>query len=170
MNNSIPKLYQLSNQVKYLMTAFLLVLITGVSVGLIYVMETTSFSMKGTNEHYAGSKMTDELDIPEKYPKNFEGMLLITHTHLISFAFIFLAMGAIFLMNTVITGDWKTFLIVEPFLSVLGTFGSIWGIRYLSEFFSLTVMIFGLLTYLTFYFMAGILLYELLFKKNINLP
>ena len=69
MNNSIPKLYQLSNKVKYLITTFLLVMITGVSVGLIYVMETTSFSMKGTSEHYAGSEITDELDIPENTQK-----------------------------------------------------------------------------------------------------
>ena len=170
MNNSIPKLYQLSNKVKYLITTFLLVMITGVSVGLIYVMETTSFSMRGTSEHYAGSEIIDELDIPEKYPKNFEGLLLTTHTHLISFAFIFLAMGLIFLMNSVITGVWKTIIMIEPFFSVLGTFGSIWGIRYISELFSVTTMIFGVLTYLTFYFMAGILLYELLLKKNINLP
>lgn len=166
MNSSLPKLYQLSKYSKYLLTAFLLVLIIGVSVGLIYVMETTSLSVKGTSEHYAGTKITDELDIPEKYPKNFEGMLLTTHTHLISFAFIFLAMGTMFMMNTVVTEGWKIFIIIEPFISVLGTFGSIWGIRYLSELFSVTIMLFGILTYLTFYFMAGILLYELLYKKN----
>jgi hypothetical protein len=136
----------------------------GVSVGLYYVYETTEMTPRGTDEHYAGSPLVDEMDIPEKYPKEFESMLLTTHTHLISFAFIFFFLCGIFYLNSIVTGGWKTFFMVEPFVSVFGTFGSIWGVRYLSGTFSLSTMFFGLLTYVSFYIMVAIILYELLFK------
>jgi|TARA_Y100000031_G_C8229597_1_gene390210 hypothetical protein len=166
MNRNLPQLMDLTNNVKYFLSAFLVLMTIGVTVGLVYVFETTSMSAVGTEAHYAGSLITDELDIPEKYPKEFDGMLLTTHTHVISFAFIFFFLGGIFLMNSIITGGWKTFLIIEPFISVIGTFGSIWGIRYVSSIFSILTIIFGTLTYLSFYFMIGLILYELLFKNK----
>jgi hypothetical protein len=69
-------------------------------------------------------------------------------------------------MNSTITGGCKTFLLVEPFISVLGTFGSIWGIRYFSASFSVATMIFGVLTYLSFYIMVSVCIYDLLLKKD----
>lgn len=166
MNNSLPRLCDLPQKVKYFLAAFLLVMTIGVTVGFIYVNQTTGFSGQGTSDHYAGSILEDDMDIPEKYPKEFESMLLTTHTHLISFSFIFLLLGALFYMNSTITGGCKTFLMVEPFISVLGTFGSIWGIRYFSASFSVATMIFGVLTYLSFYIMVSICIYDLLLKKD----
>jgi len=165
MNNSLPRLLELPDKARYFLSAFLLVMTIGVTVGLVYVNQTTGMSGKGTTEHYAGSTMDDELDIPNKYPKGIEGMLLTTHTHLISFSFIFFFLGAIFYMNSIITGWWKTFLMIEPFISVLGTFGSIWGIRYLSPSFSMATMVFGILTYISFYLMVAVIFYEIHLKK-----
>lgn len=155
---------ELPQKVKYFLSAFLILMTIGVTVGLVYVNLTTGMTGQGTTEHYAGSELKDELDIPEKYPKEMESMLLTTHTHLISFSFVFFFLGAIFYMNSTITGGWKTFLMIEPFVSVLGTFGSIWGVRYLSDVYSLAILIFGVLTYASYYLMVAIVLYDLLFK------
>ena len=165
MNNIFPRLVDLPQNIKYFLAAFLLLMSLGVSLGLVYVYETTEMTSGGTEEHYTGSTSEDDIDIPEKYPKEFESMLLTTHTHLISFSFIFFFLGLIFYMNSTITGGWKTFIIIEPFISVLITFGSIWGVRYSSLIYSNYIILFGILTYLSFYLMVAMSLYELLVKK-----
>ncbi len=166
MNNVFPRLVDLPQNIKYFLSAFLLLISLGVTLGLVYVYETTEMTAGGTEEHYAGSILDDDMDIPEKYPKEFESMLLTTHTHLISFSLIFFFLGSIFYMNSTITGGWKTFIIIEPFISVLITFGSIWGVRYISSIFSNYTILFGILTYLSFYLMVAVSLYELLLKKT----
>jgi len=165
MNNIFPRLVDLPQNIKYFLSAFLLLMSLGVSLGLVYVYETTEMTSGGTEEHYTGSALNDDMDIPEKYPKELESMLLTTHTHLISFSFIFFFLGLIFYMNSTITGGWKTFIIIEPFISVLITFGSIWGVRYSSLIYSNYIILFGILTYLSFYLMVAMSLYELLVKK-----
>ena len=166
MNNIFPRLVDLPQNIKYFLAAFLLLMSLGVSLGLVYVYETTEMTSGGTEEHYTGSALNDDMDIPEKYPKELESMLLTTHTHLISFSFIFFFLGLIFYMNSTITGGWKTFIIIEPFISVLITFGSIWGVRYSSLIYSNYIILFGILTYLSFYLMVAMSLYELLVKKS----
>ena len=165
MNNIFPRLVDLPQNIKYFLSAFLLLISLGVTLGLVYVYETTEMTSGGTEEHYTGSALNDDIDIPEKYPKELESMLLTTHTHLISFSFIFFFLGLIFYMNSTITGGWKTFIIIEPFISVLITFGSIWGVRYSSLIYSNYIILFGILTYLSFYLMVAMSLYELLVKK-----
>jgi len=166
MINSLPTLNQLSSNVRYFLLAFIVCLTIGVTVGLVYVWKTTSMSPAGASEHYSGSVVSGDLDIPEKYPKSVESMLLTTHTHVISFAMIFLVLGGIFSLNSLIKGSLKTFVIIEPFITVLGTFGSIWGMRYLFSVYSYLSIIFGVMTYFTFYFMVGVVLYDLILKKN----
>ena len=166
MINSLPTLNQLSSNVRYFLLVFIVCLTIGVTVGLVYVWKTTSMSPAGASEHYSGSVVSGDLDIPEKYPKSVESMLLTTHTHVISFAMIFLVLGGIFSLNSLIKGSLKTFVIIEPFITVLGTFGSNWGMRYLSSVYSYLSIIFGVMTYFTFYFMVGVVLYDLILKKN----
>ena len=166
MINSLPTLNQLSSNVRYFLLVFIVCLTIGVTVGLVYVWKTTSMSPAGASEHYSGSVVSGDLDIPEKYPKSVESMLLTTHTHVISFAMIFLVLGGIFSLNSLIKGSLKTFVIIEPFITVLGTFGSIWGMRYRSSVYSYLSIIFGVMTYFTFYFMVGVVLYDLILKKN----
>ena len=81
MNSTLPRLVDLPQKIKYFLVAFLVLMTIGVTVGLMYVWETTSMSPAGALEHYSGSVASGDLDIPEKYPKSVEGMLLTTHTH-----------------------------------------------------------------------------------------
>jgi hypothetical protein len=155
-----------NDQVKLLIVAFTICLVVGVSIGLVYIYTTESTSAAGTIEHYRGSNVTGDFDIPDKYPKTFEGMLLTTHTHVIAFAIIFLILGLFWAMNSIVVGWWKLFFLVEPFVSVLITFLSLWGIRYVSDSFSYISMVFGILTYTSFYLMAWIILLDLLNRQK----
>ena len=159
------KLYQLPKGIKLLLLLTVLNLMVGVGVGLYYVANTTHLSLEGTSEQFRGSILEDEFDIPEKFPKPIAELLTTTHNHIISMTFIFFIMGGIFYLNSIITGFWKTFFIAEPFFSILATFGGIWLIRFIHPSFAYLVMVSGVLMYLSFFLMAGTLIYELSIKK-----
>lgn len=159
------KLYKLDNDLKTFLSLFLIVLSIGVTIGLIYVYSTTTISSIGITDHYAGSETIDEFDIPLKYPKPINEMLLTTHNHIISFALIFFLVSIIFYFNTIITGKIKFFLLIEPLISTIFTFGSLWGIRFIDKSFIFITILSSSILYLSFYFIVLILLYELLIKK-----
>ena len=156
------KLYQLDDILKYFLSLFLIVMTIGVTIGIIYVQSTTNISTEGTIHQYAGSETKDEFDIPEHYPKPISDMLMTTHNHIISFAMIFGMIGLLFYFNSIITGLWKFVLMAEPLISTLITFGSIWGIRFIAPEFAYITMVSGILMYITYYVMVGVMLYELL--------
>jgi len=159
------KLYQLPGAIKLLLMLTVLNLTAGVSIGLYYVSNTTHLLPEGTAEQFRGSPVDDDFDIPEKFPKPISELLTTTHNHIISMTFIFFIMGGIFYFNSIITGFWKTFFIAEPFFSILVTFGGIWLIRFIHHSFSYLVMVSGILMYLSFFIMAGTIIYELSSKK-----
>ena len=164
-NISIIKLYQLPKAIKLLLMLTVLNLTAGVSIGLYYVSNTTHLSPEGTAEQFRGSSIDNNFDIPEKFPKPISELLTTTHNHIISMTFIFFIMGGIFFFNSIITGFWKSFFIAEPFFSILATFGGIWLIRFIHSSFSYLVMVSGVLMYLSFFIMAGTIIYELSSKK-----
>ena len=155
-----------SKNIKFLLISFLLTLTIGVTIGLIFVMDSTHLTPNGTIEHYNGSAPNDEFDIPEHYPKPIKEMLMTTHSHIISFGLIFLALCFIFSQNSIVFGSLKTFLIIEPFISIIATFGGIWLLRFVHSNFVYLIIASGILMYFSFYFMVFISLVDLL--KNIN--
>ena len=159
-------LSQLHPDLKKFLAAFLLVMTVGVTIGLIYVQQTTHVTPTGTTERYAGSAEKDEFDIPDHYPKPISDMLMTTHNHVINFSIIFVLVGFMFYFSTTITGKWKLFLMMEPLISTLITFGSIWGIRFVSPTFAYITIISGILMYLVYYLMVGVMLKELLGKSK----
>jgi len=149
-------------KLKRLLTLFIVVLTIGITTGLIYLSFTTGSKISGIEEHYKGSVIKDEFDIPEKYPKTVQNLLLTTHNHLLSLSIIFLIIGGIFSYSTSIKSDkLKSFLIYEPFFSIILTFGGIWGLRYLHPLFLWVIIISGTIMYSSFYFMALISIFEL---------
>ena len=160
------RLYELPRKLKLLCFLTIFNLTIGVGVGLYYVGYTTQYSSMGISEHFAGSEVSDDFDIPDKYPKPFSELLNTTHTHVISMTFIFIITGGIFFFNSIITGSIKTFLIVEPFISIIVTFGGIWLVRFIHPGFSYLVILSGILMYLSFFIMAGTIFYELSIKPT----
>ena len=164
-NISKISLYQLPKGMKILILLTILNLTIGVGIGLYYVANTTHLSSEGITEQFRGSAVNNNFDIPEKFPKPISELLTTTHNHIISMTFIFFIMGGIFYLNSIITGYWKSFFIAEPFFSILATFGGIWLIRFIHPFFAYLVMVSGVLMYLSFFIMAGTIIYELSRKK-----
>lgn len=160
------KLFQLNSDLKKILFLFVFTLTIGVSVGILYLSQTTNLSASGTISRYNGDTVEDEFEIPENYPKSFGELLLTTHNHVISFSLIFILLGLVFYFNSVITGKLKTLLIVEPFISTIVTFGSIWLVRFWDENFIYLTIISAVLLYTSFYIMSFVILYELLFKKE----
>jgi hypothetical protein len=157
------KLSLLDKQLKTFLAAYLIIVTIGVSIGLIYLSQTTSMTPKGTIERFNGSETKEvELDIPESYPKPISELLVSTHNHILGLSFIFFSVGLIFYFNTIIKGMLKTVLMVEPLISSIITFGSIWLIRFVDPAFVYLTFISSILMYTGFYIIVLISLFELL--------
>ena len=103
-----------------------------------------------------------------KTPKTFQDLISHAHNHIITFSFIFLSIGLIFSKNSLIKGNLKLFLILEPFLSIILTFGGFFILRFVSDSFTYVIIISSILMYSCFYCMLFVSLYDLLFNKNEN--
>lgn len=125
----------IDKSLKLFLTVYIIVLILGVSIGLSFVRLTTSMTPKGTVERFRGSEEinNNDFEIKENYPKPISEMLLTTHNHILGLSFIFFTIGIIFYFNTVIKGFWKIFLMIEPLISVVVSFGSIWLMRFVHK-------------------------------------
>ena len=163
MNTS---LYKLEKSLKQFLSAYIIILSIGVILGILYVKLNTNLTPTGTVERFNGSEIENsDFDIPEQYPKPLNDLLLTTHNHFIGFSFIFLTIGLIFYFNSIITGVLKTILILEPFVSIFLTFGSIWGMRFIDDFFVYILFLSSAVMYLSYFIMAGVSVYEMIFKK-----
>ena len=163
LNNIL--LHQLPANLKLLLLLTVVNLTVGVGIGLYYVVNTTELTPAGTTEHFSGSEIDAEFDIPEKYPKPVTELITTTHNHILSLTLIFLVIGGIFYFNSSISGRMKTILIAEPFISIITTFGGIWLMRFVHPAFVYLVIPSGILMYGCYFIMAGVLFYELGLKK-----
>ena len=145
MNNF--KLKNLDQTAKIFLSFFLTTMLLGILTGLGYVYYTTNMNTSGTIEHYKGSKVLDD-EIPEEFPKPLEEMILSTHAHVNSFALISLIIGMIFYFSSMISGTWKLILMIEPFISTIITFLSLWLLRYINDQFVYVVIASSFLMYI----------------------
>lgn len=117
-------IYSLPKELKLLITTFLVVLSIGFYSGITFVENTSGFSSKGVQENYLGNE-SDENSEVLKFKKNKKHLLNIIHSHILSMGVIFFIVGGLLsLTNTNII--LKKFLMIEPLLSVLMTFGGIY--------------------------------------------
>ena len=159
------KLYRFDKPLKRFLTFFLITLTCGMIVGFVYLNQTTNLSSNGTINRISGSQEEAGFDIPDYYPKPISELLITTHNHIIGFALIFFVLGGLFYFSTILNGFWKNFIMIEPLVSVLVTFGSIWGLRFISTDFVYITIISSTLIYTSYFIMVSIILYELNFKK-----
>ena len=157
-------LQTLDKNLKKILIYYLITLGVGFSLGVLYVYLNSEFSSSGMIEQYLGNN--DEWK--PKLPKTLQDLVSHTHEHITMFSIIFLSLGLIFLYNNTIKGFWKRFLILEPFVSIIITFGGFFMIRYVTTSFSYIIMISSLLMYICFYVMLFISLYELIVSNKEN--
>jgi len=113
-----------SKEVKHLISAFLFVLSIGYFTGITFVDETTDQSPKGIEENYLGNE-NDESAMEMKFKKSEQEILNIVHTHMLSISVIFFLTG-ILVSKTSIHSLLMKVLMIEPFVSILLTFGGIY--------------------------------------------
>ncbi len=130
-------LQTLDKNLKNILIYYLITLGVGFSLGVLYVYLNSEFSSSGMIEQYLGNN--DEWE--PKLPKTLQDLVSHTHEHITMFSIIFLSLGLIFLYNSTIKGFWKRFLIIEPFLSIIITFGGFFIIRYITTAFSYIIII-----------------------------
>lgn len=117
-------IYKIPKEIKLLVGAFVIVLSIGFYTGLLFVNQTSSVSTTGIEENYLGNEQVEDAEVM-KFKKSDKEMLSIVHTHILSMSLIFFLVGLI-LATTSLSKPLKLFLMIEPFISVVLTFGGIY--------------------------------------------
>lgn len=150
-------------EIKLFIGAFIIVLSIGYFTGLLFVGETSTADPDGIEENYLGNEDDEDAEVM-KFKKGNREMLTIIHTHILSMSFVFFLLGSL-LAITSIHKKLKLFLMVEPFLSVILTFGGIYFLWIGVDWMKYVVMFSGILMTASFT-MGSILVFWQLLKKN----
>lgn len=137
--------------------------LVGYSTALVFVRLTTRLSPAGIVDHYRGS---ENLAGAMQFPKSFAEMLVITHTHLLAMAALFVLSGVGLALCERVPDRWKTLLCVEPFVALLVSFSAMWLMRYLDPRFSMLLALSSGLMAITFYVQSFLVLRELGWKER----
>jgi len=155
-----------AKELKLLVGTFLVVLSIGFFSGLSFVGETSSFSSNGIQENYLGNEGIEELDEGEQmlFKKSDKEMLSIVHTHILSMSMIFFLV-ALIVYHVEFNTAFKKFLMIEPLVSVMTTFGGLYFLWKGILWMKYIVMISGMLMTLS-YTLSILLVFWALFKKR----
>src|SRR5680860_1066098 len=158
-------LLKLPLEIKFFLASFIIVLSVGYFTGISFLDHTRSDTPAGIQENYLGNEQNPDA-IVMKFKKGKGEMLTIVHTHILSISFIFFLIGGI-LVFADLPKNLKFFLIIEPFFSIVVTFGGIYLMWAGLEWMKYVVMVSGILMTLIFCVSVLILLYQLLFKNEV---
>jgi hypothetical protein len=156
----LPRLRDAGRQVRLFVTAFLVVITAGYSVGLLFVEHSTGVRPSGITEQVRGNE-TDAGATEVRYEKSAREMFIFIHNHVLSLALVFAALGGVFLFCSIVPGRLKTFLLVEPFVAIVTTFGGMALVRYVSPHFSWLVLVSGISLAAAYVLIVGFVLREL---------
>jgi len=157
-------IHQFPREIKLVIIAFIVVLSIGFYGGLSFVRNTTSMSTAGIETHYLGNEADEDAEIM-KFKKSEGEMLTIVHNHILSLSVIFFLLSLI-LATTSINKKLKYFLMLEPFLSILLTFGGIYLLWKEVIWFKYIVIFSGVLMTITFLVSTLSILYQLFSSKK----
>lgn len=145
-------------EIRLFIGAFVIILSIGFFTGLLFIKETESTTPAGIEENYLGNEEDEEATVM-KFKKGGREMLTIVHTHILSMSMIFFLLGGLVWL-THLPKKWKLFLTVEPFLSVILTFGGIYLMWKGISWFKYVVIFSGVLMTLTFACSAAVVLWQ----------
>ncbi len=156
-------IYTFPKELKLLIAAFIVVLSVGFYTGLLFVGETSGVEPNGIEEQYLGNDADEDAQVM-KFKKSEREMLTIIHTHILSMSFIFFLLGMI-LLTTNLNKKLKTFLLIEPFASVMLTFGGLYLLWMGLSWMRYIVIFSGILMTMTFIISTTIIFLQL-YKKS----
>lgn len=150
-------------EIKLVIVSFLIVLSIGFFMGISFVNETTDANPEGVETHYLGNEDIEDAPVM-KFKKSEREILTLVHNHMLSLSVIFF-MLALIVSTTSINKKFKTFLMVEPFASIIFTFGGIYILWSGVLWFKYIIILSGIL--MTFTFTASVLIIlKQLFQKK----
>ena len=158
------RIHQFPKEIKALIMVFIVVLSIGFLGGLTFVNNTTSMNVSEIETHYLGNENDENAEMM-KFKKNEREILTVVHGHILSMSVIFFLLSLI-LATTSINKKLKYFLMIEPFLSIVLTFGGIYLLWSGITWFKYIVIISGV--FMTFSFVVATLsiAYQILFSKK----
>jgi len=155
-------IYRLPKSFKFSIFAFVIMINIGFFTGLFFIENTTNLESVGIQEQYLGNE--NNVNAKEmKFKKPKKEMLTLIHNHILSLSVLFFILSSL-LAITDINKRVKSFLMIEPFVSLLVTFGGLYIVWSGVLWFSYIVMISGTLMTLSFLGSSIIIIKEL-FKK-----
>lgn len=151
-------------EVKLLIASFIIVLSVGYFLGLSFVNETTDTHPTGIEEQYLGNESVEDAPVM-KFKKSKREVLTLVHNHILSLSIIFFLVSLL-LATTDINMKLKKLLMIEPFISLLLTFGGIYMLWLGISWFKYVIMISGFAMTLS-YILAVFFIMQNLFKKTV---
>ncbi|MCW8981568.1 hypothetical protein [Altibacter sp.] len=147
------RIHTFPKHIKHFIAAFVVVLSIGYGTGLLFVGQTDTTTPAGIEENYLGNEDIEDPAVM-KFKKGEREMLTILHTHILSISFIFFFLGGL-LALTSLPKNLKTFLMIEPFVSIVLTFGGIYLMWQGISWMKYVVMISG--TVMTVVYIVGVI-------------
>ena len=157
------QLHTLPILLKRSLVLFLLVLSFGYFSGLDMVKKTTDYKLDGIQENVLGNEYDYASDVL-KFKMSERELHGIIHSHVITLSMLFIFLQCL-IYFTSIPASLKTFLMIEPMLSLLFTFGGLWMLWNGIEWMKFVIMVSGVLMHLSMSAFIFILIYHLTFKK-----
>ncbi len=150
--------------IKMFIAAFVIVLSIGYITGLMFVNETDATHPNGIEENYLGNENDEEAEVM-KFQKSDREMLTTLHSHILSMSFIFFFLGSLVAITS-LPRKIKSFLMIEPFFSIILTFGGIYLLWQGVLWMKYVVMLSGILMTIVFLVASFSVLFQLLKKEK----
>lgn len=152
-----------AKELKLLIGTFIVVLSIGFFSGLSFVGETSNFSSNGIQENYLGNEDAEDAEVM-LFKKSDKQMLSIVHSHILSMSMIFFIV-ALLVYTIDFNSAFKKFLMIEPLISVMTTFGGLYFLWKGILWMKYIVMVSGMLMTLS-YTLSILLIFWSLLKKS----
>lgn len=153
-------------EIKIFIAVFVCVLSVGFFTGLLFVKQTDSTTPAGIEVNYLGNEADEDAEVM-KFEKGDREMLTIIHTHVLSMSFIFFLLGGLVWLARA-PKKLKLFLTLEPFFSIILTFGGIYLMWSGIHWFKYVVIFSGMLMTLTYTGSALLVLWQCLAPSKPN--
>lgn len=159
----IDNIHAFPTIVKRFILLFVLTLSVGYFTGFQFIKKTTELTPSGVEQNYNGNE-SDEEATKMIFKKSEGEILTIVHTHILSFSLIFFSLGLV-LLTVPMNARLKNFLIIEPFISIILTFGGIWMLWKDVSWFKYIIMFSGTLLTLSFVLSVLLVIKAVVIKK-----
>lgn len=156
-------LHKFPKEIKVLIFIFLCTLSIGFYSGISFVKTTTNTTPTGIEQRYLGNE--DDENASKMLFKKSEAEILTTiHSHILSLSVIFFLV-ALIVSTTSIHSTLKLFLMIEPFVSLILTFGGIYFLWKEIYWMKYVIMISGFLM-TTSYTISIFIIFKQLLSKD----